>query len=139
MQLARGFTLIEVMIVIAILAIITAVAAPLLDNQKRKGYRSDAIIALTQAVQRQERWRTENGTYTSDVTKLTSTGTAASPEGKYSLAVSNVTSETYTISATPAGPQAQDTDCAQFSVTHTGIKSAKNSANANTSTKCWGS
>jgi type IV pilus assembly protein PilE len=60
---ARGFTLIEVMIVVAIIAVIAAVALPSYMDSVRKARRSDAINALAKAQQAQERFRANNSNF----------------------------------------------------------------------------
>ncbi|MDV7393712.1 type IV pilin protein, partial [Arthrospira platensis SPKY1] len=59
-----GFTLIEVMIVVAIIAILAAIAYPSYQEQVRKSRRADAKVSLLDAVQRQERFFTVNNQYT---------------------------------------------------------------------------
>jgi len=131
-----GFTLIELMITIAVLGIIVAIAIPAYDAQKLKGYRSDAVVLLTTAVQMQERLRTENGAYTNVQTSLTPTAITTSPKGKYNLTIENYSSETYTLVATATGIQLDDTNCRRFRISHTGVKTAEDDA-ATANTKCW--
>lgn len=135
-NLSRGMTLIELVIALAIVGIIAALGIPAYDQQKRKGYRSDAIILLTTAAQLQERLRTSNGAYNNTLTLLTPTGITTSPEGKYDLTIENYTSDTFTLVATAKAGMLKDTDCRKFKISHTGLKSAeKDDASANTS--CW--
>lgn len=134
---SRGFSLIEVLFVVVVLGILTAIAIPYFDNVRNKARRADAVVALTTAVQRQDRWRTKNGTYTSDPTQLTESGTNRSPDGLYIISVANVTAETYSITATATVGQLGDTDCRAFTITHTGKKSVKNASNVDNTSSCW--
>lgn len=111
-----GFTLIEVMIVVAIIAIIAAVALPSYFGSIKKSRRADAITALNQIAQEQERWRANNSTYTTD---LTSTGLkVANPSsGYYTLGVASPTATGYVATATAAGSQANDTKCTTLTFT----------------------
>ena len=131
-----GFTLIEIMMAVGILGIIVAVAVPQYQSQKRKSYRSDAVILLTTAAQMQERIRTETGAYSNTLTDLTPNELTTSPEGKYQLSIENYAAETYTMVATALGPQLADSSCTRFEISHTGVKSAKNS-DAAPNAKCW--
>ena len=69
-DLHRGFTLIELMIAVAILGIVTAIAYPSFVDSVRKGRRAEAIAALVSMQQAQERWRTNNANYTTTISNL---------------------------------------------------------------------
>ena len=110
-----GFSLIELMVVVAIVAILAAIAYPSYRSQVEKTRRADAKAVLMQAAQYMERAYTENGCYDKNPC---GTGTATSlPYNKspidgaanyYTIALTGVTSSTFTItaSATTGGPEA---------------------------------
>ena len=122
-----GFTLMEILIAVAIVGILAAVAYPAYQDQVAKTRRSDAKIALTQAASAQERFFTQNNSYTANTADV---GGATSPEGYYAISIPVQTTTTFTLTATAIGAQAGDANCASFSITHTGAKTATN-------TDCW--
>lgn len=86
----RGFTLIEVMIVVAILGIIVAIAMPSYQDSVRKSRRSDGMALINQIMQAQERFFVNNMTYTTDLTDLGygSAGGVDSAEEHYKVSAS---------------------------------------------------
>lgn len=129
MKTFRGFTLIELMIVVAILAIIAAVAMPAYNNQVDKTRRADAKTALLSAAQQIERCFTRNNSYAG------CTVDAASPDGFYNVAFSEGPAATsFTLRAVPTGKQQRDASkCTNFTVNHLGERDASGSE----SDKCW--
>jgi len=121
----QGFTLIELMIVVAILSIIVTIGYPMYVEQGVKSRRADAKVALTDAAQVTERCRTNTNTYTNCFT------TTNSSEGFYQISTS-ATANTYTLTAAiiSGKSQANDTKCASFTLAHTGARGA-------TSSDCW--
>ena len=84
-----GMTLIELMIAVAIVAILAAVALPSYDNYVKKSRRSDAASQLLQIMQQQERFFLNNMTYTTDLSDLgytLSSGGVESDNGFYRVA-----------------------------------------------------
>ena len=115
----RGFTLMEVMVTVAIVGILAAIAFPSYQDSLRKSRRTDAKNALTQAVANMERYYNQNNTYAA-ATMCTSTpticatlgtctsGICTSTERNYTIALSNIAANTFTITATPLGGQIVD-------------------------------
>lgn len=108
----RGLTLIELAVVMAIVAILAAVAYPAFQDSVRKGRRSDAMSALAQLMQAQERFRSNSAEYAKTLTALGQSST--SPQGYYTLSIVSADTTTYELKATVVSgkPQAQDTQCA---------------------------
>jgi type IV pilus assembly protein PilE len=113
----RGFTLIEVMIAVAIVAIIAAIALPAYQSSVIKSRRAEAMTAISNLQQAQERWRGNNPTYS---TSLTDLGVTSPPLYTLSLAVPNATSGSiargYIVTAVAQGRQASDAQCARMAV-----------------------
>ncbi|MFO7905383.1 MAG: type IV pilin protein [Pirellulaceae bacterium] len=129
MKNTRGFTLIELMITIAILAIIVGIAVPAYQNQVEKTRRADAIAGLTQAAQQLERCFTRNNSYADCAYQTTS------PDDYYLISrASDSAGSTFALTATAdeTGPQKND-DCSPFTLNHLGAKGAES-----TTDRCWG-
>jgi type IV pilus assembly protein PilE len=124
---AAGFTLIELMVVVAIVAIIAAIAIPSYTAQVRKSRRADATSTLGDAQLRQERWRAEHAAFGSlaDIgVATTSTGghytiSIPAPSGNCTApAVAASTSNSYVLQAVATGAQASDTACATMKISN---------------------
>lgn len=113
----RGFTLIEVMIVVAIVAILATIALPSYQDSVRKSRRADAVLALQRIQIEQEKFRAECPNYASNVAGTRTCNdrglalATSSSDGYYTLALTVVTATGYTAEATATGTQADDTGC----------------------------
>jgi type IV pilus assembly protein PilE len=118
MKRQSGFTLIELMIVVAVVGILAAIAYPAYQDYVRKARRADAMNALAEIRIEQEKWRANNTTFASNLASL---GLASeSKEGHYNLSITAATASDFTAEADPKGDQASDTDCDPFRVTRAG-------------------
>jgi type IV pilus assembly protein PilE len=122
----RGFTLIELMITVVIVAILAAVAYPSFMDSVRKGRRSEAFAALTAVQQAQERWRSNRATYAGSVSNAaTDTETPGlgmsftAPDRYYDIAIVGSASATgYEVVATGVAgkSQADDSACRRLGI-----------------------
>jgi type IV pilus assembly protein PilE len=108
---ARGFTLLELMIVVAIIAILAAIAYPIYTKQTRKARRAEARKAIAELALRQERYRIDHATYGNCNNILTPTTCANFNTGlkNYQMTVSGNTATAYVLTATAQGDQTKDT------------------------------
>lgn len=134
----KGFTLIEMMIVVAVIGILSAIAYPSYTEYVRRGHRADARAGLLQAAQWLERASTATGLYP---TTLPANLTWATDTSKrYTISIGGpATTSTFTLTATPKtpGPQAGDR-CGNFTLTHTGLRGANGATSGAIVTECWG-
>ena len=122
----HGFTLIEAMLAVALLAILSSVAWPSYREQVAKGRRVNAQAALYNAAQFMERTYTENHRYDQTAggeALLLPAQLLETADGAYSLQVIAHHQDAYTLRATPRGTQANDR-CGTFTLSHTGARQA---------------
>src|ERR1700688_1955823 len=114
-QASFGFTLIEVMVTVAIVSILASIAVTSYSRQVQKSRRTEAKSALLDLAGREERLFSTTNAYSSDEAFLgyaAATGTPmtgmAFGNGYYTLTAVTPTTSSYTLTATPVGAQAND-------------------------------
>ena len=137
-----GFSLIELMIVVAIIAIISAVAFPAYKKQTLKGHRVDAKSAVLEAAAREEKFFATNNKYSSTATDLNYAAlpfnVVSGTQTVYVLSIAvNAAGSTYTVTATPSGDQQGDA-CYTYVLDNLGTQSNQVSGGgANSTSGCW--
>ncbi|MDP9711865.1 UNVERIFIED_ORG: type IV pilus assembly protein PilE [Pseudomonas fluorescens] len=127
----RGFTLIEIMIVIAIIGIMLTIGLPSYNEYVKKGRRADVVSTLSEQAQILERFYSKNNVYTG-VTGL-STG------NDFYTITPTITDQTFLLTATRKTGTAMATDkCGDFTLTNTGVRSMNNATTGLTTKDCWG-
>ena len=131
-----GFTLVELVIVMAILAILAAIVVPAYQNYVLRARRVEGREMLQRIASAQERFYTNRNRYTNDLTTNAglNLGTTSSEDGHYTLAaVVAADGQSFTLTATPQGSQAID-QCANLTVNNVG---ARGYSGYETNGKCW--
>lgn len=136
--MSKGFSLIELLIVVAIVSIITAIAYPGYRNHIIRAHRSEGQIALLDLANRMERYYSEHDTYqTAQYNVLKNPTTDGS---WYRLSITQATNTSYVLQATPIGTQAtNDTLCQSLTLTSSGVKdiTSANTAPTGNNRLCW--
>lgn len=132
MRIIRGFSLIELVITVALLAILVSLAWPAYERHVKRARRADAFAAMQEFAAAMERYYTVNGSYTGAANNNADTGSPSVPgtfrsaklpldsgEEYYRLSIQSATSATFILRATPVNSQAGD---GIIEITHTGRK-----------------
>ena len=136
-----GFTLLEVMIATSISGVLASIAYPSVSSVVYKARRSEALVAMIQLQQAEERWRTSSSRYAS----LAEIGfPAEAPGGHYRLAVTEPAAQGYVAVAQATGAQANDRQCRYMKLVLDGAivtyRSGETDATANDAAanrQCW--
>ncbi len=142
---SAGFTLMELLIALAIVALLATVAYPSYQNSVVRTRRSDGIAAALAVQVAEEKFRASCPYYAQSLGSANTCGTtaalstvqaaSASPEGYYTISIvtNSATGNAYTINAAPTGIQADDTDCSPMRITF----NALNPNGLKTPEDCW--
>lgn len=134
-----GFTLVEMMIVVAVIAILASLAIPAYSRYVMQSRRAQALNAVQRVAALEEQFYFAHGAYTDNAGNQLGVITPTPDGGNYSITVVAPagTPATFTITARPVANQlqARDTECATFTLTNTGVQGATGSTGDQTS--CW--
>ncbi|WP_448725273.1 type IV pilin protein [Pseudomonas farris] len=127
----RGFTLIEIMIVIAIIGIVITIGYPSLTEYVKKGRRTEVAGLLSEQAQILERFYSKNNVYTN--------ATGLSAGNDFYTITPTLTDQTFLLTATrKAGSSMASDKCGDFTLTNTGVRSMANATSGLTTKDCWG-
>lgn len=143
---SSGFTLIELMVALAIAGILAAIAYPAYTKQLQRGRRADAVSALTAVMQAQERYRGNQSNYASSLVDLNIDVSKLTKHYQVSLTgvgtpASFATGYTATATTVSGSPQAADATCKTLAITMVGATPTYSATgdpnNSDTTTLCW--
>ncbi len=127
-----GFTLIELMITVAIVGILAAIAYPSYQDSVRKSWRANGASCLMELAQRMERRFTGSSSYAGNALPPSGCTTEGDMAAHYGFSfTANPTATAFTLQAVPVGSQASDT-CGTLTITQTGLKGSDG-----TVSDCW--
>lgn len=135
----RGWTLSELLIVLAMLALLLGLALPSHLQQQRQARRADARAGLQILLLDQARHRALNGAFAADLSTL-GWSSDRSPQGHYKLRIAEADTDTHVAEAWPEGSQARDTACAPLRLSLRGSAVLVLSSGASTDAdpgRCW--
>lgn len=131
---ASGFTLIELMITVAIVGILAAIAYPSYVEYAERGRRNDAKAVLLEAAQYMERHFSQSGTYVGATLPAALSKSPKEGAAWYNITASGVAASTYTLTATPKSGWTPR-KCGSLTINQLGVKGKTSSSE--TVEECW--
>lgn len=128
-----GFTLIELMVAIAVVGILSAIAYPAYQQYVLKTYRAEASKLLLTAANIQERQLADYGSYTDNLELLGVAANGHTVSGRYKLQINLADGASFDLIASAQGAQSADKDCLVFTLDHTGQRNG----NVPSALSCW--
>ena len=130
---ARGFTLLELMVVCVVVAILASIAYPSYLSYVQKTNRAEGKGALLAAAVQMERYLTERNTYATATLGAGGVYPSTTEHNVYTLTLANLTASTFTLRAAPVGAQVND-PCGTLTFTEAGVKGVTGAMAVN---RCW--
>lgn len=137
----QGFTLVELMIVVAVVAILASIAYPSYQNQLQQARRADGTTELLDIASKLERYHSEFGVYPANLVgagaNSLNLADVNSDDGHYAITIAQPAgNQTFTMTATAAAtsPQVADAECGALTLTHTGVQGESGTG---TPQDCW--
>ncbi len=129
-----GFTLLELLIVIAIVAVLATIAYPSYRQHILKSHRTEAKNLLNDIATRQARFFTQNNRYADKLSRMNfASDTVSTESGRYNVNISASTNLSFTAQAVPTTAGSQNTDlCGTFSINEQGVQTV-----SGTEDRCW--
>jgi type IV pilus assembly protein PilE len=138
---AAGATLVELLFVVVVVAILASVAMPSYRGYVLRAHRVEAKTALLSLAAAQEKFYLQNGTYAANLSLATAPpdglGLRSTTEnGRYEIVIDAANTIGFSATATTAGAQTTDNDCATFTINALGVKGATDGGGS-AATACW--
>jgi type IV pilus assembly protein PilE len=133
----NGFTLMELMITLAIVGVLAAIAFPSYQTYVLRTHRVTAGACLSEMAQQMERYYTSNLSYSSALLPAPTCVTDVAGRYSFAFATAQPAATTYIIEATPTGGQLSDTTCATLTINQAGTKGVSTSTSAGVIRGCW--
>ena len=130
----RGFSLVELCVVMGIATLIVSLVWPSQQQQLQRARRIDAIAALNRLQMAQEAYRARHGIYSAQLAGLSGAGSVRSADGWYELALRDAAGETVTLAARALPDRAQHADQGCREIT---LRLNQGLADAGPSSRCW--